>query len=136
MALTQKEQYAKMVCLFLAEGLRTRRISLRRSGEIAEKILQNINLVDTESDFLSLVKELSKDFEELTVLESKIARTKELNEKKWVEAKVREFAIHSLPADSQSALSILQDAADGNSDLTKLQEKYPAFKNYLNNHDK
>jgi hypothetical protein len=134
MALTQKEEYAKMVCLFLAEGLRTRRIPMKRAGEIAEKVLQNINLLDTETDFLQLVKELAKDFEELVVLEGKLAKSIETGEKRHAESLVREFAIGLLSSDSKTALAILQDAATGHTNMAELESKYPKFKEFTSKH--
>jgi hypothetical protein len=136
MPLTSKEQYAQMVCLFLAEGLRTRRISLQRAAEIAEKFLQNLNLLDTENDFLSLIKELSKDFDELSVLETKVAKSKETTEKRKLEALVKEFVIGILATDVKMAMNILQDASIGDAQLRDLGAKYPAFKNYLGKNDR
>ena len=60
-----KEEYAKQVCLFLAELLRTHKIALPRAAEIAEKVTQNINLIDSEAQFLTLIKQLAQDFQEL-----------------------------------------------------------------------
>ncbi|HYC79427.1 MAG TPA: hypothetical protein VEC17_00180, partial [Candidatus Binatia bacterium] len=62
---TTRDHYGRMVCFFLAEGLRSRKISISRAAEIAEKVLNHVNLLDTETAFLNLVKELAKDFEEL-----------------------------------------------------------------------
>lgn len=133
MALTPKEEYAKMACLFLAEGLRTRRLELQRASEIAEKILQNINLLDTEHDFLSLVKELSKDFQELTALEHKLGQSIELNEKRKLEQQVREYVVTILPSDTQTAMAILQDAAHEKVSLESLKSKYPEFNKFIQN---
>ncbi len=44
----QKEEYAQAVCYFLAELLRNHRVSLPRAAEISEKVVGNINLIDTE----------------------------------------------------------------------------------------
>jgi signal transduction histidine kinase len=135
MSLAPKEQYAQMVCLFLAEALRTRRISLQRAAEIAEKFLQNLSLLDTENDFLSLIKELAKDFDELDVLESRVAKSKETTEKRRLESLVKEFVIGILATDVKMAMSILQDASTDNAKLSDLGAKYPAFKNYLSKND-
>jgi hypothetical protein len=131
MALTPKEEYAKMVCLFLAEGLRTRRIDLQKTAEIAGKILQNINLLDTEHDFLSLIKELSKDFDELTALEQRVGQSIILNQKRKMEQQVREYAIQILVSDTKTALQLLQDAAQENITMENLYIKYPEFMKFL-----
>jgi hypothetical protein len=135
MSLTPKEQYAKMVCLFLAEGLRTRRIPLQNAAEIAGKFLQNINLLDTEQDFLSLVKELSKDFSELSVLEHQASRAIQISEKRRLEQQVREFAVQVIVTDPPRALSLLQDAARDDVSIETLCAKYPEFKSFSQSRD-
>jgi hypothetical protein len=131
---THKDAYAKMVCHFLAEALRTKKTNLPRAAEIGEKFLVHINLLDTEKDFLSLVKELSKDFEELVVLENKIHKSIAQQQSRTLEDLIREFTVEVLAQDSKLALSILQDAAAGKVSLKDLEEKYPAFKEFVNKH--
>lgn len=130
--LTQKDEYAKMVCLFLAEGLRTRRVSLKNAADIAGKVLVHLNLLDTEADFLKLVKELAKDFDELLLLERKLVNQQVRSEKKKLEAQVKEFAIKKLTTDPSAALAILEDAAEGDVTAESLAVKYPEFKTYHN----
>ena len=67
-----KNDFAKAVSLFLAEMLRTRSITLRRAADIAEQVINNINLIEGEADFLRLIKDLSRDFEELHQLSGRI----------------------------------------------------------------
>lgn len=123
-----KNQYGHMLCLFLAEGIRTRKIALRRSAEIAEHVLRHINLLETEADFLMLVKELSKDFEELVPLEGKMLICQDLGVKRDLELLVKDYVVSILPTDSITALNILQDASTGKFTLELLQSKYPEFK--------
>jgi hypothetical protein len=127
----KKEHFARAVCLFLAEGLRTKNIGLHRAAEIAQKVLDHINLLDTEHDFLSLIKELGNDFEELSGLEKKIIKDKILKERKDLEDQVRKFSIQMLENNSQQALSILHDAAEEKSTIESLTKKYPDFKTFL-----
>ncbi len=129
-----KNHYARMVCLFLAEGLRTRNMGLRRAGEIAEKVLQNMNLLDNERDFLMLVKELAKDFDEMTTLEKKLIMDKEKKEKRDMERIVKDFSVQSLSGNSHQALSLLQDATGQNVTLEELEKKYPDFKEFVEEH--
>jgi hypothetical protein len=131
---TVKVKYTRMVCLFLAESLRTRRIPLKRSVEIVEKILQHINLMDTESDYLALIKELSYDFQELTQLESIMVKNFNSDQRRQLETFAREFAIKILPTDSKTALAIMQDAVQDGITMAQLRSKYPEFGNYVNNH--
>lgn len=131
MPLTQKEEYAKMVCLFLAEGLRTRRITLQNAAEIAGKFLQNINLLDNEYDFLRLIKELSKDFEELSLLERKADREFALNATRTLEGKVRDYVVQIIVNDTKTALALLQDAGESGVTPEDLYSKYPQFKEFM-----
>lgn len=129
-----KVKYTRMVCLFLAEGLRTRQVTLKRAVEITEKILQNINLMDTEQDYLSLVKELSADFEELSALETKMQFKRAAGERRQLETLAREYAINILPTDPGQALKILQEAAQDGMTLAQLESRNPQFSAYLKNH--
>lgn len=126
-----KNQFAYMVCLFLAEGMRTRKLSLKRAGEIAEKVLANINLIDTEEDFLKLVKELSKDFDELVLLENKVLKQRILDQKRNMESHVRNFSIQILPSNPKLALLILEKAAENDMTVETLAQTFPEFDQYL-----
>lgn len=134
MALTNKEHYAKMVCLFLAEGIRTRKITLKRSAEIAEKVLLHLSLLDTEKDFLALVKELAKDFDEIIDLEGRIIRQDTINLKRHMEEIVKEFAVSIMASNSHLALDILQEATHDAATLEALAKKFPEFNNFLKSH--
>src|SRR3989338_4150956 len=95
-----KDAYAKSVCYFLAEQLRTRRISLTRAAEIAQKMVANIRLIDREEDFLTLIKSLSGDFEELVQLEDRVSMSMHVGKRKELEIKVLEFVVRILPHNS------------------------------------
>ncbi|MGE5298330.1 MAG: hypothetical protein ACM3KM_04155 [Acidobacteriaceae bacterium] len=133
MNLSNKEDYAKLVCLFLAEGLLTREIRLERAADIAEKVVTNINLLDSEFDFLKLIKDISKDFEEVTRLESKVKRIVRCQVHTETEAKVKEFAVFTLRTNPKLALTIMQETVRNNPDLNQLAEKFQEFKQYLLN---
>ncbi|MBI4049460.1 MAG: hypothetical protein HY395_01425 [Candidatus Doudnabacteria bacterium] len=128
---SDKEQYAKLVCLFLAEQLRTRKISLHRAADIAQKVLNNINLLNDEHDFLRLIKELSKDFEELFRLEDRVFFWVEANERKNMEASVKTFAIEVIPQDPKLALEVMLEAIKEEVKLEDLKQKFPMFSDYL-----
>lgn len=125
------DQYAKSVCLFLAELLRTHKISLGRAAEIAQKVVDNINLIDSEHDFLRLIKELSSDFDELFGLQERIQMNIHVTVRKELENKVREFVIFILPQNSNLALAVLQEAIKDNVRTQDLCDKFYEFKEFI-----
>jgi hypothetical protein len=128
----QKDEFAKCICFFLAEQLRTKKITLKRAAEIAEKMLANINLLDTERDFLRLTKELSKDFEELVHLEEQANFRVIEDDRQTNEGLVREFVICTLAEDLKTATAILQDAVSAQGEnIETLKAKYPTFKKFI-----
>ncbi|MBX4187527.1 MAG: hypothetical protein KW793_00105 [Candidatus Doudnabacteria bacterium] len=127
---SQKEQYARMVCLFLAEGLRTRKISLKKAADIADKVLVHLNLLDSEMIFLKFVKELAHDFEELNILEKQIVYDQARSNRKKFEQEVKEFAIEKLNTDPSLAMAILADASQDGASAESITAKYPEFKSY------
>jgi len=129
--LKDKNDFAKVVCLFLAEGLRTRKIGLLRASEIAQKVVDNINLLDTETDFLRLIKELSKDFEELVKLEDRVSLYIKSDERTKMETTVKEYVAKVLASNSQMAMDLIKDALKPGTDFKSLAAKYPEFKSYL-----
>lgn len=127
----KKEEYAKSVCLFLAELLRTRKISLQRAAEIAQKVVDHVNLLDTEADFLKLIKELTYDFEELFKLEQRVMMHMETSKRLELENRVREFVIGVMGYDPNLALSVLQAAISEQTDMTNMCAKFPQFKEFI-----
>ncbi|MBX4186850.1 MAG: hypothetical protein KW802_01140 [Candidatus Doudnabacteria bacterium] len=129
--LQSKNEYAKHVSLFLAELLRTRKIDLERAADIAQKVLQNINLIDNEQHFLQFVKELSRDFEELFPFETKMQMHVRSNVRKDVERKVQSYAVHMMSHDMGESLAILQEAIRDEVNLVQLCQKFPKFQQYI-----
>ncbi|MEJ0021188.1 MAG: hypothetical protein WDN47_01260 [Candidatus Doudnabacteria bacterium] len=130
-AAEKKNEYAKSVCYFLAEELRIRKISLSRAAEIAQKVVDNINLIDTEQDFLRLIKDLSSDFDELFQLEERIQFGIQISQRKQLEEKVREFVADILPQDTKMALEILQEAIREEIKAEDLRKDFPKFNQFL-----
>lgn len=130
--LQTKDDYARVVCLFLAEGLRSRKVSLVRSAEIAQKVVENINLVDTEHDFLRLIKELAIDFQELLKLEDRIFLYVKNDERARMEKAVKDFAAAIMASDSKTALAIMQQALDEKTSIEMLKKNFPTFNEFLN----
>ncbi|MBI2355658.1 MAG: hypothetical protein HYV13_00440 [Candidatus Doudnabacteria bacterium] len=129
--IANKEQYAKLVCLFLAEQLRVKRISLRRAADIAQKVTENLSLIDSEQDFLRLIKELSNDFEELFTFEERVFFWVHTNERNNLEATVRAFAIETIPQDPKLALDVMLAAINDETRLDDLKQKFPSFAQFL-----
>ena len=127
----QKNEYAKSVALFLAELLRTRKISISRASEIAGRVVNNINLIDTEEDFLKLIKELMSDFDELDHLHKLVTEKIQISKRVNLENRVREFASQTIITDLTLAANILSDAVSYNCTLEALCAKYPSFKQFM-----
>src|SRR5437763_250037 len=104
----KKEEFARAVSLFLAELIRSREITLERAAEIAQKVVENINLIDSEEHFLRFSKELSADFEELFHLHERIRFDIKVNERRHLEQKVRDFVVDMLVQNPKLAYEILQ----------------------------
>jgi hypothetical protein len=130
--LQNKNDYARAVCHFLAEGLRTRKIGLKRAAEIAKKVVDHMNLLDTERDFLKLVKELSIDFQELVKLEDRIYLYIKSDDRSRMETSVKEFAVKLISQDTKLALQIMEEAIKDGADLKQLEDKFPQFKEFIN----
>lgn len=127
----QKEEYAKAVCYFLAELLRNHKVSLRRAAEISEKVVANINLIDTELHFLEFIRELSRDFEELVTLTTRIDLHLKTGEREKLDMQVREFVISSLDKDIHLAFGVLNEAVQPGACHEKLCQKFPLFKQFI-----
>lgn len=130
-ATEHREEFAKSVCLFLAEQIRIRKITLKRAAEIAQKVVAHMNLLDTEHDFLQLIKELTKDFDELVKLEEHVFLHAKMSERNDMEHHVKDFVVSILSRDSKLALQILTDATADGADYQKLLEKFPEFNDYM-----
>src|SRR5207248_1254211 len=68
-----KDNALHLLCLFLAEEMRMRSLSLGAGKEIARAVLSNKNLIDNEEHMLRLTLELAKDFPQLKRFEQKLA---------------------------------------------------------------
>ena len=128
---SQKNEYAKHLSLFLAELLRTRKIDLYRAAEIAQKVVENINLVDSEQHFLKLVKELTLDFQELNAFDDRVHFHIQISERKDLEQKVRAFVVNIMTTDENLALQILQESTKEETKLQDLCGKFPLFKQFI-----
>lgn len=126
-----KNNSAHLFCLFLAEEMRLRRISLGEAKEMARAVVAHKNLIDNEEHLLKLVMELSKDFPELKKFEQKLAIYIEKKTRSDAEKKVTEFVALIMDTDQNLAMQILDDAIDSGNSLEKLGAKYPKFAEFL-----
>lgn len=127
----KSEHYSKSVCFFLSEMLRTRQVTLERAADIASRIIKKIDEVQTEDEFLELIRILEQEFQVLQVLEDEISFVQDTTERMDMEKMVREFAINHLPDDPDRALAIMEDALLPNTDLEQLCLKYQDFNNHV-----
>src|SRR4051812_21168925 len=126
-----KDNAVHLLCLFLAEEMRLRMISLGEAKQIATQVLIHKNLIDNEEHMLRLVMELSKDFPQLKKFEQKLAVYIERKTRSDAERKVTEFVATIMESDQNLAIQILDDAIDNNNSLEFLMKKYPQFTEYL-----
>jgi hypothetical protein len=126
-----KNDFARHISLFLAELLRTRKIDLERAAEIAQKVVENINLIDNENHFLQFVKELTLDFDELFPFEERVHMHLHVGERRDLERRVRSYAVHIMSTDLNQSLAILQEAIKDEINLDQLYSKFPQFKIYV-----
>jgi len=115
----------------LAELLRNHQVSLPRAAEISEKVVGNINLIDTEKQFLEFIRDLSRDFEELIQFTKRIDMHMQVGEREKLEIQVREFVISSLGTDLQTAFGVLSEAIKDETRQEDLCQKFPQFKQFI-----
>ena len=130
--LNPKDNAAHLFCLFLAEEMRQRTISLGEAKEMARALVAHKNLIDNEEHMLHLILELSKDFPQLKRFEQKLAIYIEKQSRSVAERKITEFVAAIMDRDQNLAMQILEDAIDSRHNLDILKSKYPAFKEFLN----
>jgi hypothetical protein len=129
--LNPKDNSAQLFCLFLAEEMRLRVISLGEAKQIAKQVVAHKNLIDNEEHLLRLVMELSKDFPQLKKFEKKLATYIETSTRSDAERKVTEFVAQIMDTDQSLAMKILEDAIDASNNLDILKSKYPKFAEFL-----
>ena len=127
----KRELFAKQVCLFAAEHLRDSRLTLSQVRVIISSVAQNINLVDTEEDALSLIKELSKDYHSLLKLEKIVFMNLELSNRERLKTLVIEYVSKLLVKDPKKAAEITEEAVKDNINLDQLTNKFPEFKRFI-----
>ena len=121
----------KLVALFLAEAIRSRRTSLPRAAEISHRVVQRLPKMNNENDALLMLTDIEKDFEEVTALKQAMRFGYQPSEIKVYESEIKEYASKVFEKDIQASTAFLQDAAEPGMTIQQLCLKYPQFCNFL-----
>lgn len=119
--------------MFLAEVIRSRRTSLSRAAEISDRVIQLLPQMKTESQALSLLTDVEKDFEEMVVLKQALHFGYRDTDIHVYEQDIKEYAARIFTQDMALSVAFLQDASKPDMDIQKLCFKYPDFCQYLVN---
>jgi hypothetical protein len=126
-----KNEYAKQASLYLANLLRSNKITLIRAGQIAGQISSNINLLDTYEHYSKFLQSLSREFPELADLKVKIDSSSQNLRRKELEQKVQQFAVKIMASDSKQAHAIIEEVMREGITQQKLMEKFPNFGEFV-----
>jgi len=124
---TLKENMSKAVCLFFAEMLRTRKVKLDRCADIAAEIVNRLESIGSEKQFLDAVKELEFEFQELKTLKNDLLQVTSMSSRQQMEQIVREYAIQILPHDPKQSILLLEEALKSESTLISLSKRFSDF---------
>ena len=127
-----KEKLAKAVCLFLAEMLRTREVTLRRGAEIAAQVVDQLGEIKSEIHFLEIVREMEYEFQELKQLEKDLVFYHEVDKREKMEKLVRQYAVNYLPDNPEAAVDIMEEALKPDITLEDLAKKFVDFAKFIN----
>lgn len=117
--------------MFLAEVIRSRRISLRRAAEVSQHVIALFPQVKSEKDVLALLTEVEKDFEEIVVLKQALHFGYSETDIRVYEHEIKEYAAGIFTKDMPSSVSFLQEASKPDMDIVKLCLRYPDFCQFL-----
>lgn len=123
--------FNELVALFLAEAIRTRRTSLPRAAEICHRVVTSLPSLNSESQVLSMLTEIEKDFEEISLLKQAMHFGRHLSDIKVYEDEIKDYVSQIFPKDIMASNAFLQDAATPGITIQELCLKYPEFVNYL-----
>lgn len=122
-----REALSRCVCLFLAEMLRTRKVSLSRAADIAAVTLMEFDKIFSEAEFLEAIRRLEFEFQEIKYLEQDVLLFSQISERERMEHLVKEFVIKKLPTDPKLPLDIMQQALVSGSTLESLSRRFSDF---------
>jgi hypothetical protein len=126
-AVTQTYNFANLVALFLAENIRSRKISLKRAAEISETVVLNLARLGSEEEVLQFLAEVERDFEEVITLKQVLHFGYAQTDIAMYEDEIKEYAARIFPEDMVLSAGFLQDAIKPEMTIQKLSLKYPDF---------
>lgn len=127
----EQSNFNNLVTAFLAEALRSRRTSLPRAAEISQRVVANIKNCKNESDTLSMLTDIEKDFEEVKSLKQAVHFGYKEGDLKVFENEIKEYASSILSEDISLSAGFLKDAAMPDMTIQGLCIKHPKFFDFL-----
>jgi hypothetical protein len=125
------QTFYNLVALFLAEAIRSRRMSLARAAEISHRVVSRINMLNSEGQALELLTTIEREFEEVTSLKQALHFGYHPSDVKIYETEIRDYASKIFTRDINLSNAFLQDAAKTGASIQQLCLKYPEFCQYL-----
>lgn len=123
--------FNQVVALFLAEALRSRRISLSRAAEVSARVTDCLPYISSEDQALAMLTEIEKDFQEVTALKQALHFGYKESDVKVYEDEIKSYAAKILQQGLTEPNAFLQDAAIPNMSISQLCLKYPDFCSFL-----
>lgn len=128
---SEQISFSKLIGLFLAEELRSRRVSLARAAEISRRVMRSLGNINSETDALNMLSEIEKDFEEVLVLKQVLHFGYKESDVKLYEEEIKQYAADLVKRDMEASAAFLKDASDNGTTIQTLCVKYPNFCSYL-----
>lgn len=125
------QELRNLISLFLCELLRSRKISLSRAAEVAYGVIEKLSEITNESEALSFLGSLEKDYEEVLALKQALHFGYKEEDVHVYEKEIREYAASLFDSNMVVSSSFLHDAADPRATIQTLCLKYPDFCTYL-----
>src|SRR6266404_5309817 len=125
------QTFNSMVALFLAEAIRSRRTSLTRAAEISHRVIAMLPSISGETQALSMLTEIEKDFQEVSVLKQALHFGYQSSDVKVYETEIKDYASKIFSKDLNLSNAFLQDAARPGATIQQLCLKYPEFCQFL-----
>ncbi len=128
---TAEQSLQKLVGLFLAEIIRSRRTSIRRAAEISRHVLKAVSEIHSEEQALSMLSNVERDFEEVLILKQALHFGNEVSSVNYYEPEIKQYAAELFEHDMTESAAFLQDAAQDTASVQELCIKYPGFCQFL-----
>jgi hypothetical protein len=123
--------FKELVALFLAEIIRTRRTSLGRAAEIANRVVRNLPQIRNEEDALAMLTDIEQDFGEVENLKQALHFGYKDSDIKVYEKEIKDYASEVLKDSMENSTGFLQEASMPGTTIQQLCLKYPDFCEFL-----